>query len=63
MWWRMVSGIRGGVGLRVGRWFDDNVRRVNGGVVRLIFGRTIGSMVFPYGFAFPTFLICPTIRV
>jgi len=27
----MVSSIRGGVGLGVGSWFDDNVRRVIGG--------------------------------
>ena len=31
MWWRTISGIRGGVGLGVGSWFDDNIRRVVGG--------------------------------
>lgn len=24
-WWRMMCGIRNGVGLGVGRWFEDNV--------------------------------------
>jgi len=27
----MLSGIRGGVGMGVESWFDDNVRRVVGG--------------------------------
>ena len=31
MWWRMVSSIRGGVGVGVGSWFEDNVRRAVGG--------------------------------
>jgi len=31
IWWRMLSGIRGGVGMGVESWFDDNVRRVVGG--------------------------------
>lgn len=31
LWWRMICGIRNGVGLGVGRWFDDNIRRVVGG--------------------------------
>jgi hypothetical protein len=31
MWWRMMCGIRGGVGFEVGSWFEDNVRRVVGG--------------------------------
>jgi len=31
IWWRMVVGIRKGVGLGLGSWFDDNVRRVIGG--------------------------------
>jgi len=30
-WWRMMCGIRNGVGLGVGSWFDDNLRRVVGG--------------------------------
>jgi len=29
-WWRMLSSVREGVGERVGRWFDDNTRRVLG---------------------------------
>lgn len=31
LWWRMLSRIRGGVGLGDGSWFDNNVRRVVGG--------------------------------
>ena len=30
-WWRMMCDIRNGVGLGVGSWFDDNLRRVVGG--------------------------------
>jgi len=30
-WWRMMCGIRIGVGLGMGNWFEDNVRRVVGG--------------------------------
>jgi len=32
LWWRMLSRIRGGVGLGEGSWFYNNVRRVVGGV-------------------------------
>lgn len=31
VWWRMFCSIRSGVGLGVGSWFEDNVRRVVGG--------------------------------
>jgi len=31
LWWRMMCCIRNGVGLGVGRWFEDNVHRVVGG--------------------------------
>ncbi|KEH37467.1 hypothetical protein MTR_2g038700 [Medicago truncatula] len=27
-WWRMICNVRDGSGLLVGRWFDDNIRRV-----------------------------------
>jgi len=30
VWWKMVSGIRSGVGTRKGSWFEENVRRVVG---------------------------------
>jgi len=30
-WWRMMCGIRNGVGLGAGSWFQDNLRRVVGG--------------------------------
>jgi hypothetical protein len=29
-WWRMICNVREGSGLGVGRWFDDNIRRVIG---------------------------------
>ena len=31
LWWRMISGICGGVGMGVGSWFEDIVCRVVGG--------------------------------
>lgn len=31
VWWRMLSDIRGGVGLGEGSWFEGNIRRVVGG--------------------------------
>lgn len=31
LWWMMVSVIRGGAGMGVGSWFDENMRRVVGG--------------------------------
>lgn len=37
VWWRMMTGIRQGVGLGVGDWFGDNVRRVVGGGDRTFF--------------------------
>jgi len=30
VWWRMMQGIHGGVGMGVGSWFEDNSRRVVG---------------------------------
>jgi len=30
LWRWKVAGVRGGVGVGVGRWFDDNIRRVMG---------------------------------
>lgn len=29
-WWRMMCYVREGVGLGVGNWFDDNIKRVVG---------------------------------
>jgi len=29
-WWRMLCRVRDGVGLDLGNWFEDNVRRVVG---------------------------------
>jgi len=37
VWWRVIVGICGGVGMGVGSWFDDNVRRVVGGGARRFF--------------------------
>jgi len=37
VWWRMMTGIRQGVGLGVGDWFGDNVRRVVGDGDRTFF--------------------------
>jgi hypothetical protein len=31
VWWRMMSGIRSGVGFGEGSWFEENVHRVVGG--------------------------------
>jgi len=31
VWWRMLSRVRRGVGMGVGGWFDNNVRKVVGG--------------------------------
>jgi hypothetical protein len=30
VWWRMISGIRSGVGVGAENWFEDNIRRVVG---------------------------------
>ena len=62
MWWRMVSGIRGGVGWGLGVGLMIMCVGLLVEVVRLISGRTIGLEVFLYGFASLAFLICPLIR-
>jgi len=31
VWWRMLARVHNGVGLGVGGWFDENVRKVVGG--------------------------------
>lgn len=30
LWWRRLDGVREGVGVGLGRWFDENVRRFVG---------------------------------
>jgi len=30
LWWRTACNVCGGVGVGVGSWFDDNLRRVVG---------------------------------
>jgi len=45
VWWRMLSRVHGGVGMGVGDWFDDNVRKVVGGGRSTLFGWTIGWVV------------------
>jgi len=37
VWWRILFGIRCGVGVGVEGWFDDNVRRVVGGGISTYF--------------------------
>jgi hypothetical protein len=36
-WWRMMCGVRNGVGLGMGSWFEDNFRRVVGGGIDTYF--------------------------
>ena len=37
VWWKMICGVRSGVGLGVGSWFEYNVRRVVVDGLTLIF--------------------------
>jgi len=53
LWWRMISSVCGGVGMWVGSWFDDDVRKVVGGGHNTFFwtGNWVGGVplqvIFP----------------
>jgi len=42
VWWKSICRVREGVGEGVGRWFDDNIRRVVGDGQDTFSGMTTG---------------------